>query len=65
MWILAQKPRIPKIQFLKHEKIKKKEDQCMDTSFLPRIENKIPMEGVAETKSGAKMKGWTPGWGSF
>ena len=57
-WILAQKPRIPKIQFPKHKKIKK-EDQCVDTSFLPRIGNKIPMEGVAETKFGAKMKGWT------
>jgi hypothetical protein len=31
----------------------------MDTSFLPRIGNKIPMEGVAETKFGAKTKGWT------
>jgi hypothetical protein len=31
----------------------------MDTSFLPRIENKIPMEGVTETKFGAEMKGWT------
>jgi len=31
----------------------------MDTSFLPRIGNKIPMEGVAETKFRAKMKGWT------
>jgi hypothetical protein len=29
----------------------------MDTSFLPRIKNKISMEGVAETKFGAKMKG--------
>jgi hypothetical protein len=28
-------------------------------SFFPRIGNKIPMEGVAETKFGAKMKGWT------
>ena len=37
----------------------KKEDQCMDTSFLPRIRNKISMEGVAETKFGAKAKGWT------
>jgi hypothetical protein len=35
------------------------EDQLMDTSFLPRIENKISMEGVAETKFGAKRKGWT------
>jgi hypothetical protein len=34
-----------------------KEDQCMDTSFLLRIGNKLPMEVVAETKFGAKMKG--------
>jgi hypothetical protein len=40
-------------------KIKKKEDQCVDTSFLLRIGNKIPMKGVTETNSGAKMKGWT------
>ena len=58
-WILAQKLRIPKIQFAKHKKIKKKEDQCVDTSFLLRIGNKIPMEGVIETKFGAKKKGWT------
>ena len=56
-WILAQKPRIPKIQFPKHKKIKK-EDQRVDTSFLLRIGNKISMEGVAETKFRAKMKGW-------
>ena len=31
----------------------------MDTSFLLRIQNKVLMEGVAETKFGAKMKGWT------
>jgi hypothetical protein len=31
----------------------------VDTSFLPRIGNKIPMEGLAETKFGAKPKGWT------
>ena len=57
-WILAQKLRIPKIQFPKHKKIKK-EDQLVDTSFLPRIGNKISMEGVAETKFGAKTKGGT------
>jgi hypothetical protein len=28
----------------------------VDISFLPRIENKIPMEGVAETNFGAKTK---------
>ena len=31
----------------------------MVTSFLPRIGNKISMEGVAEKKFGAKMKRWT------
>jgi hypothetical protein len=40
-------------------KIKKKEDQTMDTSFLLKIGNKIPMEGVTETKFGAKTIGWT------
>ena len=57
-WILAPKLRIPKIQFAKHKKIKKKEDQCVDTSFLLRIGIKIPMKGVTETKFGAEMKGW-------
>jgi hypothetical protein len=47
-----------KIQLPRHKKIKK-EDQCVDTSFLPRIQNKISKEGVAETKFGAKTKGWT------
>jgi hypothetical protein len=42
----------------KHKKIKK-EDQRVDNSFLLRIGNKIPMEGVTETKFGAKTKGWT------
>jgi hypothetical protein len=42
----------------KHKKIKK-EDQSVDTSFLLRIGNQIPMEGVTKTKLGAKMKGWT------
>ena len=55
--ILAQKPRIPKIQLPKQKKIKK-EDQSVDTSFHPRIGNKISMEGDAETKFGAKTKGW-------
>jgi hypothetical protein len=57
-WILAQKLRIPKIQSAKHKKIKK-EDQCVGTSFFLRIGNKIPMEGITETKFGAKTKGWT------
>jgi hypothetical protein len=31
-------------------KLKKKEDQSVDTLFLLRMGNKIPMEGVTETK---------------
>jgi hypothetical protein len=40
-------------------KLKKNEDQSVDTSPLLRIGNKTPMEGVTETKFGAEMKGWT------
>jgi hypothetical protein len=40
-------------------KPKKKEDQSVDTSSLLRMGNKIPMEGVTETKFGAETKGWT------
>jgi hypothetical protein len=36
-------------------KLKKKEDQSMDT-FLLRMGNKIPMEGVTETKFGAEVE---------
>jgi hypothetical protein len=57
-WILAQKLRIPKIQFEKHMKLKKKEDQSVDTSILRRG-NKIPMEGVTETKFRAETEGMT------
>jgi hypothetical protein len=40
-------------------KLKKKEDQSVDTSPLLRMGNKIPMEGVTETKFGAEMEGGT------
>jgi hypothetical protein len=40
-------------------KFKKKEDQNVDTSFLLRMGNKIPMEGVTETKFGAETEGRT------
>ena len=46
--------RIPKIKFAQHKKIKKKEDQHVDTIFLPRMVNKLPMEGVTETNFGEK-----------
>ena len=37
-------------------KLKKKEDQSVDTLILLRRGNKIPMEGVTETKFGAEME---------
>ena len=40
-------------------KLKKKEDQSVDTSFLLRMGNKILMEGVTEIKCGAKSEGMT------
>jgi hypothetical protein len=58
-WILAQRLRLPKIQFAKHMKLKKKGDQSVNTSFLLRMGNKIPMEGVTETKFGAETEGTT------
>ena len=48
----------------------KKEDQNVDTSFLLRMGNKIPVEGVTETKFGAETEERTsflsrhcPTWG--
>jgi hypothetical protein len=40
-------------------KLKKKEDQHVDTSIFLRRGNKIPMEGVTETKCGAETEGMT------
>jgi hypothetical protein len=40
-------------------KFKKKEDQSVNTSFLLRMGNKIPMEGVTETKFKAEIEGRT------
>jgi hypothetical protein len=40
-------------------KLKRKEDQSVDTSFLLRMSNKIPMEGVTETKFRAETEGRT------
>jgi hypothetical protein len=40
-------------------KLKKKEDQSVDTSLLLRMGNKILMEGVTETKFGAETEGKT------
>jgi hypothetical protein len=48
-----------KIQFSKHMKLNKKEDQNVDTLLLLRIGNKTLMEGVTKTKIGAETKVWT------
>ena len=40
-------------------KLKKKEDQSVDTSIILRRGNKIPMEGVTETKCEAETEGIT------
>jgi hypothetical protein len=48
---------IPEIQFAKHMKLKKKEDQSIDTLFLLSMGNKIPMEGVTETNFRAELEG--------
>jgi hypothetical protein len=48
-WILAQKLWIPKIQFIGHMKLKKKEDQGVGTSILLRKGNKILTGSNMET----------------
>jgi hypothetical protein len=40
-------------------KLKKKEDRSVDTLILLRRGNKIPMEGVTETKCEAETEGMT------
>jgi hypothetical protein len=40
-------------------KLKENEDHSVDTLPLLRTGNKTPIEGVTETKFGAKTKGWT------
>jgi hypothetical protein len=40
-------------------RLRMNEDQSVDVLPLLRIGSGTPMEGVAETKFGAKTKGWT------
>jgi hypothetical protein len=54
-WILAQKFRIPKIQFTDHMKLKKKEDESLDVSFLEG-ESKYPLEEVQRQSVQQKLK---------
>ena len=60
-WILAQKLSIVryKVLFAKHMKLKKNEDQGVDTLPPLGIGSKAPMEGATETEFGAETKGWT------
>jgi hypothetical protein len=58
-WILAQKLIIPKIQFVKNMKLKKKEYQSVDSLSLHRMGNQIPKEGVTETNFRAYTDGRT------
>jgi hypothetical protein len=58
-WILAQKLRIPKIQFKDHMKLKKKEDQSVGALVLLRKGNKILMGANMETKCRAETEGKT------
>jgi hypothetical protein len=57
--MIFTRQRASQIQFSKHMKLKKKKDQSVDTSFLLRMENKIPMEGVTETKCETETEGLT------
>jgi hypothetical protein len=49
-------PKAWKTQFTDHMKIKKKEDQSVDTSVLLRKGSKILTEANTETKRGAETK---------
>jgi hypothetical protein len=47
------------MQFAKHMKFKKKEEQMVVTSFLPRMGNRLPMEGVTKTTFVVEMEART------
>jgi hypothetical protein len=55
--ILAQKFRIPKIQFTNNKKLK--EEQSVDITILHKRGNKVSMEVVTETMFGAETEGVT------
>jgi hypothetical protein len=56
-WILAQKLRIPKIQFTDHMKLKKDEEQSIDALVLLRRGNKTVTGTNTETKCGVETEG--------
>jgi hypothetical protein len=55
--ILAQKLRIPMLQFTDHMKLKKKEDQSVGASVFLRNGNKILTGAKPEAKCGAETEG--------
>jgi hypothetical protein len=55
--LLAQKLGIRTIQFTDHMKLKKKEEQSVNTSVLLKKGNKIEMGGDTEIKCGAETEG--------
>ena len=69
MWILATKPRIPKIQFIDNMKLKKKEDQSVDTLDLLRRGTKYPWEEIQRQSVQPRIKERPfrvcPTWGSI
>jgi hypothetical protein len=47
------------MKFTNHMKLKKKEEQSVDTLIFLRRGNKIPMKGVTKTKCEAEPEGMT------
>jgi hypothetical protein len=43
-WILGKEHGLPKIQLINHMKLKRKQEQSMDASFLLRKQNNIIKE---------------------
>jgi hypothetical protein len=46
---ISSEAQIPKIQFTNHKKLKKKEEQSVDTSINLRRDNQISMEWITAT----------------
>jgi hypothetical protein len=59
MWTLAQKLRIPKIQFVKHMRLKRKNTNVWKLRSFLEGGDKIPMERITESKFRAETEGMT------
>jgi hypothetical protein len=68
-WILAQKLGVPKIQFTDHVKLKKKEDQSVDTKSFLEGGTKYPWEELQRQSVEQRVKDRPsrdcPTWGSI